>query len=64
VGLLAKRNPNLRNVDIRLLETRWEPEDRDIIFSRIVDAISLDNGSEATLSNLTVVLVKTPHLSL
>jgi hypothetical protein len=58
----SQRNPNLRNVDIQLLGEMWEREDGDNVYSRIVDGISLDNDSEATLSNLPVVSVKTPDL--
>jgi hypothetical protein len=58
----SQRNPNLRNIDVKLLGTMWERGDRDIVYLEIVDVISLDNDSEDTPSNLPTVSVETADL--
>jgi hypothetical protein len=54
-------NSNLRNVDVRLKGMKWERGDGDIVYSKIVDAISLDNDPDDTPSNPPIVCVRTFH---
>jgi hypothetical protein len=58
----SQRLPNLRNVDVQLSGDTWDEEDEDDVRSKIVDAISLHNDFEATVSNHPVVSVKAPYL--